>query len=213
MTIDIDANYDLFKSYITNFITRDGVDRFIKWLDSSDAKTAPASTRYHLSCEGGYIQHSLNVFTRLISLIQLEYMDSECPYSNETIALVALCHDVSKINFYDIKYRNIKNSETGEWESVPYYNVRDAKNRFIFGTHSENSLYILRTFFKLSYEEELAILHHMGCFDTSELTAPAKNMMDAYKTSKLALLLHTADMLATCIDELDNPDIDKSENE
>lgn len=213
MIIDTEANYNLFKLYLTNFIVRDGIDKFIKWLDSSDAKIAPASTKYHLSCEGGCIQHSLNVFNRLISLIQLEYAGGECPYSNETIALVALCHDISKVNFYDIKYRNVKNNETGIWESVPYYTVKDSKNRFIFGTHSENSLYILRTFFKLSYEEELAILHHMGCFDTSELTAPARNMMDAYKTSKLALLLHTADMLATCIDELDNFNIDKSENE
>ena len=201
--IDIEKNYELFKSYLTTFIKRDGIDKFIEWLDNSDAKVAPASTKYHLSCEGGGVQHALNVFNRLISLIQLEYGDNECPYSKETIALVALCHDVSKFNFYDIKYRNIKDDETNEWIQQPYYSVLDASNRFIFGNHAENSLYILRTFFKLSYEEELAILHHMGCFDTSETTAPARNMMEAYKKSKLAILLHTADMFATCIDEIE----------
>ena len=103
--IDIEKNYELFKSYLTTFIKRDGIDKFIEWLDNSDAKVAPASTKYHLSCEGGGVQHALNVFNRLISLIQLEYGDNECPYSKETIALVALCHDVSKFNFYDIKYR------------------------------------------------------------------------------------------------------------
>ena len=68
--IDVENNYNKFKNYLTRFITRPGIDKFIAWLDKSDAKIAPASTKYHLSEEGGLIQHSLNVFNRLIRMIK-----------------------------------------------------------------------------------------------------------------------------------------------
>ena len=46
-------------------------------------------------------------------------------FSEETIAIVALLHDVCKIDFYDIEMRNRKNEETGQWEKVPFYTIKD----------------------------------------------------------------------------------------
>lgn len=196
---DLEKNYKLYKKYLRAYIKRDGIDNFIKWLDTTDAIKAPASTKYHLCEPGGLIQHSLNVFSRLIRLISEEYGD-DCPYSKETIAFVSLLHDVSKINFYDVYLRNVKNDK-GQWEQVPTYNVREEDNRLIFGIHEENSVYILYQFFKLSYEEILAIRWHGGCGTSNDPSSQGK-MMEAYKASTLALLLHIADMQATCIDEL-----------
>ena len=197
--IDIEKNYERYKSYITKFIERPGVDKFLSWLDKSDAKIAPASTKYHLSEEGGLIQHSLNVFHKLIALTKMEY-DNDCPYSKETLAIVALLHDISKINFYKVDYRNVKNEE-GVWEKVPYYTVRDENERLIYGSHSENSVYMVKKFFDLTYEEELAILYHMGGMDTTEDKITPKNVISAFKKSELSLLLYTADMFATCVME------------
>lgn len=196
---DLNKNYRLYKKYLKAYIKRDGLDNFIKWLDATDAYSAPASTKYHLSEPGGLIQHSLNVFNRLIRLINEEYVDN-CPYSKETIAFVALLHDVSKINFYEVYNRNVKNS-SGQWEQVPTYGVREEDNRLVFGIHEENSVYILNQFFKLSYEETLAIRWHGGCGTSNDPSSQGK-MMEAYKVSTLSLLLHIADMQATCIDEL-----------
>lgn len=206
---DLNKNYRLYKKYLKAYIKRDGIDNFIKWLDTTDAYNAPASTKYHLSEPGGLIQHSLNVFNRLIRLINDEYPEN-CPYSKETIAFVSLLHDVSKINFYEVYNRNVKNS-SGQWEQVPTYSVREENNRLIFGIHEENSVYILNQFFKLSYEEALAIRWHGGCGTSNDPSSQGK-MMEAYKVSTLPLLLHIADMQATCIDELiveveDNTDI------
>jgi hypothetical protein len=120
--------------------------------------------------------------------------------SEETIAFVALLHDVSKINFYEVYNRNVKNS-SGQWEQVPTYGVREEDNRLVFGIHEENSVYILNQFFKLSYEEALAIRWHGGCGTSNDPSSQGK-MMEAYKVSTLSLLLHIADMQATCIDEL-----------
>ena len=92
---DISNNYEMFKYFIKTYIKREGVDKLIEWLDSSDASEAPCSTQYHLSCKGGLIQHSLNVFSRLIKCLKDEYGE-ECPYTQEQIAIVAILHDLSK---------------------------------------------------------------------------------------------------------------------
>lgn len=203
MVVNVEKNYAKFRKYIQNYIKREGVEEFLEWLDTSDMKIAPASTKYHMSCEGGLCAHSLNVFYRLIKLIQAEYPEgTECPYSQESIALVALLHDLAKVNYYMISEKNVKNAQ-GVWEKVPYYAVKDTKDRLIFGSHSMNGYYLASKFFKLTYDEELAILHHMGGLDTTEDTITLKNTIDAYKKSTLALLLHQADMMATCIDELE----------
>ena len=212
--INIEANYRKFKKYLNAYIQRDGLEQFIKWLDTTDFKTAPASTRYHLSEEGGLCQHSLNVFIRLIKVLSNEYPQKlvgnnedgteiwaeTCPYSKETIALVALLHDIGKANFYKVQTKNVKNEETGEWEKVPFFSVRDERDRLIYGKHEDNGIYMLRQFFALTYEEELAIKYHMGDTNSDEPFASTMTY-GAYKISPLALFLHLSDMMAICIDE------------
>ncbi len=196
--MNIEKNYKLYKKYLVSYIERDGIENFIKWLDNTDAWQAPASTKYHLCEKGGFIQHSLNVFNRMIRLITEEWGDIEnCPYNKETIAFVSLLHDVSKIDFYDVYFKNVKD-EHGQWIQVPTYTVRDESSRLIYGEHEENSLYILRQFFNISYEEALAIRWHSGCTSDNSLG----KAMEAFRSSRLALLLHIADMQATCIDEV-----------
>ena len=194
-------NFNKYAKYLVSYIKRDGINEFINWLITTDAAIAPASTRYHMSVEGGLIQHSLNVFYRLIKIINMEYPNQEdCPYSKETLALVALCHDVAKFNFYEVQMRNVKNSETGAWEKVPYYTTRDENNRLIFASHEENSLYILQHFFKLSYDESMAIRWHGGAFSSSDYRNSGETM-NAFRHCKLAVYLHMADTMASCIDE------------
>ena len=199
MEINVERNYERYKSYIGKFVERPGVDKFLNWLDKSDAKIAPASTKYHCSYEGGLLEHEMNVFVQLRKLVKMQY-GNDCPYSDETIALVSLLHDTSKINFYKVDYRNVKDAQ-GQWEKVPYYTVREDDERLIYGSHSENAVYMVKKFFDLSYEEELAILYHMGGMDTTEDKITPKNVISAFKKSELALLLYMADMLATCVVE------------
>lgn len=213
--MNIELNYKRFVKYLQAYVKREGIDKLLAWFEkASDVATAPASTKYHLSCEGGLIQHSLNVFLRLIKILDMEYPkkfkgnDSEgkeiweetCPYSKETIAIVALLHDISKVNYYKKVFKNVQNQETGIWEKVPSYVVRDESERINYGSHEENSVYMLTQFIKLTYEEQLAIRYHMGTLDSTESFAQNR-MMTAYKRSPLALLLHMADMEAMCIDE------------
>ena len=211
--LDIETNYKKFKKYLSAYVTRDGIKEFLEWLDTTDFKTAPASTKYHLSEEGGLCKHSLNVFMRLINLLSNEYpkklvgndangaeiWEETCPYSKESIALVALLHDIGKADFYKTYVKNVKNEATNTWEKVPYYAVKDESERFIYGSHEDNSIYTLRQFFKLLYEEDLAIKYHMGGIGSNEPSMSAM-VYNAFK-SPLALFLHIADITSICIDD------------
>ena len=96
-------------------ITRPGAEKLLDYLksDASDFFTAPSSTRFHGSYEGGLVEHSVNVYQCLTDYLtrprtkEVYNMD----YSEETVALVALLHDLCKINFYKTDFRNAKNAQ------------------------------------------------------------------------------------------------------
>lgn len=169
-------------------VTRNGKDKLIEWLCKTDFFTAPASTRFHGACESGLVMHSLNVY----KLLKERNERDGSPYSEETIALVALCHDFCKINLYREGTRNVKNDATGQWEKVKTYNVEDV---FPYG-HGEKSVFLVERFMRLSTEEAMAIRWHMGGFDDS---AKAGNFAigEAYKRYPLAVMAHLADLEAT----------------
>ena len=49
-------------------IEREGKDDLMTYLETkTDFYYAPSSTRFHLSCEGGLLQHSLNVYDCLMA--------------------------------------------------------------------------------------------------------------------------------------------------
>ncbi len=195
----IEINYNNCKKMLCGYVKREGIENFIKWLDTTDIKTAPCSTKYHCNYDGGLIEHSLHVFERMFKLMKFDFGD-ELPYTKETIAFVSLLHDISKVNYYETYYKNVKNNDTGIWEQVKSYQIKNNFNKIVFGTHAENSVFILNKFFDVSYEESVAILNHMGGSNYEEKDV-ARNVIDTHRISKLAYYLHEADYYATCIVE------------
>ncbi len=174
-------------------IKRDGVDKLKNYLLSSDFFTAPASRNQHSDHEGGLSEHSLNVYNRLKKLVLDEYGNFD-KISEESIAICGLLHDLCKIDFYKVDYRNVK--ENGAWVQKPYYVVDE---KLPYG-HGEKSVYIINGFIRLTRDEALAINWHMGGFDT-RVQGGSYAIGEAYRIDTLALLLHIADMEATYIDE------------
>lgn len=109
-------------------------------------------------------------------------------YTEETIALVALLHDICKLNFYKVDYRNAKNDK-GVWEKVPYYTIDDT---LPYG-HGEKSVYIISSYMRLSREEAFAIRYHMGFSGIEDKNSIGK----AFEMFPLAFALSVADMEAT----------------
>lgn len=171
-----------FIQIVMRDIQREGVDKLLAYLETTDFYTAPASTKYHLACEGGLIQHSLNVYNRF-----------ECE-NLESRAICALLHDVCKANFYTVSTRNAKNEQTGQWEKVPYYSIDE---QLPYG-HGEKSVYIISGFMKLTREEAMAIRWHMGAYEGEKAWG---NVSAAFTKYPLAFQLHFADMQATYLDE------------
>ena len=108
--------------------------------------------------------------------------------SEESVAIVALLHDLCKVNCYKEGRRNVKGPD-GKWESVPTYEYDD---QLPYG-HGEKSVYIITGFMRLTREEAFAIRYHMG-FSEDE---SKRNVGKAFELYPLGFALHTADMEAT----------------
>ncbi len=169
-------------------INREGMDKLIEFLEKTDFFKAPASTRFHGAKENGLLEHSLKVYEILDKKIKNQ---DEIKVDDDTIKIVALLHDICKVNFYKVEYRNAKN-ERGEWEKVPYYTTDDTMP---YG-HGEKSVMMLMEFIKLTSEEKYAIRWHMGFTEPKEVYT---TIGAAYKKYPLALLTFEADLEATYI--------------
>lgn len=185
-------------------IDRPGADRFLAWLEGTDFFTAPASTRFHLAREGGLVEHSVNVYNRLLCLVESETGGNIDEETHEHVAITALLHDVCKANFYDIEMRNRKN-EAGVWEKVPFYIVND---QLPLG-HGEKSVYLINQCMRLTTEETMAIRWHMGYSD-NDFGGGGQSVSCAFNKYPLAVLLHAADLMASHIDESDETEETKN---
>lgn len=182
-------NKEKFINIYKSYIKREGSEKLLEYLCSSDFFTAPASTRFHGSYAGGLCEHSINVFECLKDIMERPRMKEVygVNYSDESIAIAALLHDVCKIDFYVESTRNVK--EGGVWKSVPYYTIED---KLPYG-HGEKSVYIVSSFMRLTRDEAFAIRYHMG-FSTGE---DLNNIGKAFEMFPLAFAVSVADMEAS----------------
>ena len=181
---------DRFINIFKTKIKREGADKLLDYLMSSDFFSAPASARYHSAYEGGLLDHSLNVYDCLCAYLNRDYAREKFKlnYSEETIAIVSLLHDICKVNVYKPGYRNVKN-EQGKWEQVPTFEFDD---KLPYG-HGEKSVYMITAYMKLTREEAFAIRYHMGYSSTED----PRNISAAFEMFPLAFALSTADSEAT----------------
>lgn len=233
----IQKNKEIFLDILEHaLISREGANKegLFKKLESSDFFVAPASTRYHGSYKGGLVDHSLNVYYNMMSIARSKHLlaihekvaildENGNPYPDkfddkiiegeieaDSIAIVSLLHDLSKMNYYKIDYHNkkvycesgSKHDENGkfDWVSIPAYVTIPQEERFIYGSHEETAEFMVRQFVPLTYQESTAILHHHFAlsFDSIKDVGIIGNIYNKYS---IATLLHVADTLSAYIDE------------
>ena len=193
MTFDFSAedrtlsNEERFISIFKSKIRREGADRLLDFLcsDNSDFFTAPASTQYHGAYPGGLLEHSLNVYDCLCDYMARDRVRDMygLDYSEESIAIVALLHDLCKVNFYKEGTRNVK--ENGVWVAKPCYTIDD---QLPYG-HGEKSVYIASGYMRLTRDEAFAIRYHMGFSGDSD----KRDVGNAFAKFPLAIALNFAD--------------------
>ena len=184
-------------------VARPGADKLMDYIRKSDFYTAPASTKYHLACEGGLLQHSLNVLDALRGILApvtkedgtaaWEYRiagKAIATIPDESVIIMALLHDICKTYFYGTSTRNVKNEQTGRWEKMPFYTVND---RMPLG-HGPKSAMIIKQYTSLTNQEMYAIWHHMGFNGDRDNDAAVGQSIEQYPA---VLALQTADMMAS----------------
>lgn len=185
----------------------EGMKELLMWLDLTDFYTAPASTKYHGSFEGGLLLHSLNVYGSLRRIMSLhDDRISDYMYTESDLIVSALLHDICKADCYEIDYKNYKerNFDSSEvdkrdikkdsisefvWKEKSFYVFND---KFPFG-HGEKSVFLANQFITLSEHQAMAIRYHMGAFMPEDV----KNISAVFTNYPLALYLHMADMYST----------------
>ena len=180
-------------------IHREGSAALLDYLQNkSDFFTAPASARFHGSYPGGLCDHSVNVYHCLVDYLARPRVQElyGLEYDSESVAIVALLHDLCKVGCYRAGTKNVKNEATGQWEKVPTYFFED---KLPYG-HGEKSVYIANGFIRLTREEAMAIRWHMGFSGTED----ARTVGQALQQFPLAFALATADMEASYFLESEN---------
>lgn len=185
------------KAYIVSDKNKEGLERFLDFLEKSDFYTAPASTRFHSNMDGGLCEHTLKVISRMFKVCNAELPPEETKTAEfkEKAFIVALCHDLCKVDFYKKSERN-KKDENGNWYSYPYWEIED---QLPMG-HGEKSLYIAQKYFDLSDEMAIAIRWHMG-FSDAAYKGGSYDIGSAFSSYPFALYLSIADTMASLLDE------------
>lgn len=180
-----------FIALFQTHIHRDGAEALLDYLvNKSDFFTSPASTQYHGNYAGGLCEHSVNVYHCLKAYLARTRVREVygLNFSEETIALVSLLHDVCKIGTYRASTRNVKGPD-GKWTQVPTYTFDDP---LPYG-HGEKSVYVIGGFLRLTRQEAMAIRWHMGFSGPEDARLVGK----ALEKYPLAFALSVADMEAT----------------
>lgn len=208
---DVMENKELFEELMDQ-VDREGKEELMEYIRKSDFYTAPASTRFHLSCEGGLLQHSLNVYRCLQQKVESSFiwkkMLADVPA--ESLIICGLLHDLCKTYFYKADYKNQKTYDPDKvaaaeswqvkrdnggafvWEQASYYTVDD---QIPYG-HGEKSVMMIEQFMRLTGQERYAIRWHMGYSEPKEAYQQLSQAMDKYP---LVLALQEADQEASCL--------------
>lgn len=197
---------------LMNSVTREGKDKLMDYIkNKTDFYKAPASTQFHLSCEGGLLQHSLSVYDCLIAKKDSPIWKKTFEkIPDESLIIMALLHDLCKVNFYVKGTKNqktydadkvataekwqVKHDAMGDfvWETVLNYEVKDSMPL----GHGEKSVMLINCFMRLINFEIFAIRWHMGF---SEEKSQYKALGEAIEKYPIILALYEADLEASKI--------------
>ena len=144
---------------------REGIDKIIEVIEGLGFFTAPASSKFHLSYDGGLLEHSLNVCEMALELREVvikKNPDLQSSLPVESVIISSLLHDVCKSDIYKPIIKKMKNKD-GEWVDTKTYDVDHGQHPF---GHGEKSvILLLQNGLKLTNDEALAIRWHMQAWD------------------------------------------------
>ena len=192
----IEENTGRFEELLSS-VKRTGIDKLMEYIrNKTDFYKAPASTRFHLACEGGLLQHSLNVYDCLIAKKESPVWKPKANFYKEGTKNQKT-YDPEKVAAAEPWQR--KHDQMGDfiWETVKTYQVDD---QLPLG-HGEKSVMLIQCYIRLTMQEVMAIRWHMGFSEAKENYNAVGQAMEKYP---VVLALHEADLEATKILEIES---------
>ena len=191
-------NKDNFRGILQS-TNRTGIEKVLQKLDELGFFEAPASTKFHLSCKGGLLEHSMNVYEAAVMLREQAVKarpELEELLPMESVAICTLLHDTCKADIYKEGILSRKNAD-GYWEKYLGFQV-DYNAGLPLG-HGEKSVIMLLSWgLELKPEEMMAIRWHMTAWDLPMQSPEHKESLNAAKAkTPLVSLVQLADGFAT----------------
>ena len=160
--------------------------------------TAPGSISHHSAYEGGLFDHSLLVTEKLNWLTDKLNLKWDNPRSP---VIVGMFHDLCKMDNY--RREDIQLKTIGGVIHRPGNNWIKSDDSAWGNGHGVKSVLIASTFLKLTEEEVMCIIHHMGAYEKDQWGAYDL----AIRMYPNVLFTHTADMLASKVVEFCRADV------
>jgi len=120
--------------------------------------TAPCSTRFHCSYEGGLLEHSLNVVNTVLKIKRTLAPD----ITDASAIIVGLLHDAGKYCHY------IRKEATARQQQFGYPGSITVNKNVPYMNHEDRSLWVISKFYDLTEEEFSAIALHNVFFRTDD---------------------------------------------
>lgn len=174
-------------------VNRAGMDNLIAHLCNIGFFKSPASTQHHLCKDGGLAEHSWNVYQVADTMARglLDFQD----YTklSDSLTLVTLLHDVGKCGQFGLPYYAENILKGGKRSEAKPFEVN---KELLPVPHSIVSVSEISKHIELTQEEQFAILCHDGLYGDMKYVIQNKE-------TPLYLLLHSADMLASRVVEIE----------
>lgn len=184
------TNADVMRKALMN-TKREGMADLLEYMTEIGFLTAPCSGGHHLACEGGLLEHSVNVY-RIAENVGVALMGGEYDKIRHSVAIAALLHDLGKCGQFG-KPEYVPNILKGgkQSDAKPYQRNKDLLNV----PHEIRSVAIAQMFIDLTEEEQHAILFHNGLY------TPLGRELSGNETP-LQMIVHFSDMWASRVVEL-----------
>ncbi|OIO39222.1 MAG: hypothetical protein AUJ75_01655 [Candidatus Omnitrophica bacterium CG1_02_49_10] len=183
---EVKNKYELYLAKVAS--RKDELDNFCRMLhNETNWLTAPASTRFHLSKDGGLLEHSINVTDQLFILRDTLYKD----IPDESCVIVGLFHDVGKVGLPGKPYYIANDND---WEREKRGIMYRTSPGLVRMPIAQRSLYLMAKYISLTDTEAQAILFHDGQYID-------ENSGIAHNEEPLTVLVHYADYWACHIIE------------
>jgi hypothetical protein len=159
---------------------------FLDYLNSINYFEAPATAQYTGAYAGGLCEYALKLAHELGVLCNAYFPGK---YLAEDVLKVALLKDIYRSCMYVPYRKNVKNEETGQWETVAAY--KTTEDRPVYGDLGFSSFMVLRNYVHFTDEQLEAIIHSTG------LNTYSVDIHEVLKKYKLVALTRMADSVVT----------------